>query len=153
MLSESCIPNVTNLINKSKSKKFRNKQRIEPPKCNYINKVTCPLKGKCQNECIVYKVEFYSCRLNDSNVGCNDKKSICRFYTRTSLKRYYNHMSSFTHEIYRHRISLYNYVWEIKKNLGMDSILKRNIVKSIVKKGEVMDIATMDGGKNSNSFL
>ena len=33
-------------------------------------------------------------------------KSICRFYTKTFQKRYYDHRSSFTREIYRHRTSL-----------------------------------------------
>ena len=37
-------------------------------------------------------------------------------------KRYYNHRSSFIHKIYRHRTSLSNYLWEIKKKQGIDPI-------------------------------
>ena len=65
---------VANLIDKSNTKKFRNKQGIEPPTCNCINKATCLLKGRCQYECIVYKVEIYSRRPNNSNASSNDKK-------------------------------------------------------------------------------
>ena len=68
------MPNVAKLINKSNTKKLRNKQRIEPPKCGCFNKVIYPLKGKCQYECIEYKVEVYSCRGNNSNISSNDKK-------------------------------------------------------------------------------
>ena len=46
-LSNSCMPTVANLINKSYTKKLRIKQHVASPKCNCINKATCPLKGKC----------------------------------------------------------------------------------------------------------
>ena len=68
------MPNLANLINKTNIKKLRNKQHIEPPKCNCINKAAFPLKGKCQYECIVYMVEIYGYRPNNSNVNSNDKK-------------------------------------------------------------------------------
>ena len=44
-------------------------------------------------------------------------------------RRYYNHKSSFTHEIYRHKTSLSNYVWEVKNKFGIDTILKWEIMK------------------------
>ena len=44
-LSYSSMPKVANLINESNAKKLSNKQRIKPPKCNCIDKTTCPLKG------------------------------------------------------------------------------------------------------------
>ena len=46
------MPNVVSLINKSNIKKLRNNQRTEPPKCNCTNKTNCPLKWKCQLECM-----------------------------------------------------------------------------------------------------
>ena len=33
-------------------------------------------------------------------------------------QRYYDHKSNFTHKIYRHKTSLSNYVWEVKKKFG-----------------------------------
>ena len=51
--------------------------------------------------------------------------------------RYYNQKSSFTYEIYRHKISLSDYAWEVKNKFGIDPILKWEIVKrgSIYKRG------------------
>ena len=76
------MPNVINLISKSNTKKLMNNQCSEPPKCNCTNKVNCPLKGKCQYECRVYKVEVHSHGSNNSRVGNNDIY-IYKFYTRT----------------------------------------------------------------------
>ena len=44
-------------------------------------------------------------------------------------QRYDDHKSSFTHEMYTHKTSLYNYVWEVKHKFGIDLILKWEIVK------------------------
>ena len=43
-------------------------------------------------------------------------------------KRYYNHRSSFAHEIFRHKASLSKYVWEIKEKQGIDPILELEII-------------------------
>ena len=52
--------------------------------------------------------------------------------TQETLKSgYYNYKSSFAHEIYRHITNLSKYVWEIKKNQGIDPILKWEIVKNL----------------------
>ena len=48
-------------------------------------------------------------------------------------QRYYDHKSSFAHEIYTHKTSLSNYEWEIKNKFGIDSILKGEIVKRCSK--------------------
>ena len=68
------MPNMANFINKSNTKKLRNKQHIEPDKCNCINKANYPFKGKYQYECVVYKVEVNNCEPNKSNVSGNVKK-------------------------------------------------------------------------------
>ena len=78
------------------------------------------------------KVEIHNHGPNNSKISRNDKKTMCRFYTRTFQKRYYNHRNSFAHKIYRYRTSLSNYAWEIFKNLGTDPILKWEIVKNAV---------------------
>ena len=122
------MSDVASLINKSNMKKLTNHQRIDPCKCNCINKTNCLLKTKCQFNYIAYKVEVYSHELNNSNVSRNVKKCIHRFHTGTLQKRYYNHRSCFAYKIYRHRTSLSNDVWEMK-NLVTDLILKWKIVK------------------------
>ena len=48
-------------------------------------------------------------------------------------QRYNNHKNSFTHEIYRHKTSLSNYVWEVKNKFGIDPILKWEIMKRCSK--------------------
>ena len=60
------MPNVASLINKSNIEKLNNKQ------CNSINKALCPLKGKCQYEYIVYKVEVYNNRLTTTTTTNNN---------------------------------------------------------------------------------
>ena len=48
-------------------------------------------------------------------------------------QRYYDHKSSFAHEIDRHKTKLSNYVWEVKNKFGIDPILKWEIVKRCSK--------------------
>ena len=53
---------------------------------------------------------------------------------KTPLKqRYYDHKSNFTHEIYRHKTSLFSYIWEVKNKFSIDPILKWEIVKRCSK--------------------
>ena len=70
-LSYNCVPNVANFINKSNTKKLMNKQCREPLKYNCINKTDCPLRGKCQYENVVYKVEVYC---DHNAIKYNNKK-------------------------------------------------------------------------------
>ena len=49
-----------------------NKQRKELPKYNFINKTNSLLRGKCQYESVVYKVEVYC---NHNAVKNNNKKA------------------------------------------------------------------------------
>ena len=44
-----------------------------------------------------------------------------------------NYKSSFIHEIYRHKTSLSNYVWEVKNKFGIDPMLKWEIMKRCSK--------------------
>ena len=65
------MPNISSIINKSIIKKLRNNQPTVPPKCNCTKKTNYPLKKMCQFECIVYNVELYGRRSNDSHVSGN----------------------------------------------------------------------------------
>ena len=49
------------------------------------------------------------------------------------IQRYYNHKSSFAHEISRHKTSLSNYIWEVTNKFGIDPILKWEILKRCSK--------------------
>ena len=54
-------------------------------------------------------------------------------------QKYHNHKSSFIHEIYRHKTSLSNYVWEVKNKFGIDPELKWEIMK-VLQIGGGVDI-------------
>ena len=83
--------------------------------CNCINKA----KEKSQYECIVYKVEVYSCGPNNSNVSNNDKK----YYVGSTQGPFKKDITII--EVLQ--MNSFINVREIKKNLGEDPILKWKI--------------------------
>ena len=109
-LSYSCMPNINGIINRSNIAKLGTKKHKVIDKCNCRDKVRCPLKGKCKQECVVYKVEVYT----DSN-NKRDKKIYFGSTQEDFKTRYYNHRTSFSHERYRYSTALSSYVWEIKE--------------------------------------
>ena len=125
------MPNTSTLISKGNSKKLKRNKNTEPPNCNCIKKENCPLKRSCQIECVVYKVEVLNPSSNSNNR--NDKKVYLGSMQGPLKQRYYNYKSSFTQEKRRHKTSLSNYIWEIKKKFGIDPILKWEIVKRCCK--------------------
>ena len=54
------MSNINGIINKSKIAKLNKEKNKVIAKCNCRDKVKCPLEGKCKEECVVYKVEFFS---------------------------------------------------------------------------------------------
>ena len=76
-LSYSCMPNINSIINKSNIMKLNKEKHKETSKCNCKDKAGCPLKGKCQQECIVYKVEVYS------GEPCSSKNKKSTFWVHT----------------------------------------------------------------------
>ena len=127
-LSYSCMPNINSIINKSNRAKLNKEKNKVIAKCNCRDKVTCPLEGKCKQECVVDKVEVYSDPGDDRN------KKIYFGSTQGELKtRYYNHRTSFSHEKYKHNTTLSSYVWEVKHKNGIDPILKWEVIKKCRK--------------------
>ena len=87
------MPNINCIINKSNITKLNKEKYKEIAKCNCRDKVTCPLKGKCKQECVVHKVEVYSDSCSDSN------KKVYFWSTQGEFKIwYYNHKTSFSLE-------------------------------------------------------
>ena len=122
------MPNINGIINRSNIAKLGTKKNKEIDKCNCRDKVRCPLKCKCKQECVVYKVEVYS----DSNNKGN--KKIYFGSTQGDFKtRYYNHRTSFSHEKYRYSTALSSYVWELKEKQGVDPIMKWEVIKKCRK--------------------
>ena len=67
------MPNIFTFISRGNSKSLREIKNTEPSNCNCIKKENCPLKGKCQIECVAYKAEVlhpssYSNNKNDKKV-------------------------------------------------------------------------------------
>ena len=100
--------------------------------CVCIKKENWPLKGRYQTEYVMYNAEVLNPSSNTKKR--NDKKKVYVGSTQGLFKqRYYDHKSSFTHEIYRHKTSLSNYIWEVKNKFGIDPILKLEIMKRYAK--------------------
>ena len=76
-LSYSWMPNISTEIVRGNSKKLKRNKNTKPLNCNCIKKENCPFKGRCQIECVVYKVEVHNPSSNSNNR--NDKKSVCWF--------------------------------------------------------------------------
>ena len=66
--------------------------------------------------------------MSSYNNNRNDKKVYVGL-----MQGSFKQKTSFAHEIYRHKTSLSNYVWEVKKKFGIDPILKWEIVKRCSK--------------------
>ena len=81
------------------------------------------------SEFVVYKAEI----LNPSSNNKNNKKVHVGSTQDPFKQRYYDHKSSFAHEIYRRKTSLSNYVWKVKNKFGKDLILKWENVKRCSK--------------------
>ena len=74
-LSYGCMLNISTLICQGNSKKIKRIKNTEPPNCNGIKKENCPLKERCQIECVVYKAEVLN------------SKSLCGFNARPFQKK------------------------------------------------------------------
>ena len=91
----------------------------------------------------MFKVEVLNSSCNSNKKNDKKKKKSCMWVQRLAVSnKYYDHKSSFAHEIYRHKTTLSNYVWEVKNKFGIDPILKWEIVKrcSKYKSGGGIDI-------------
>ena len=64
----------------------------------------------------------------------NNNKKVYIGSTQDVFKKwFYNHKCSFSHETYKNSSSLSKYIWEIKTKLGIDPILKWEIIKKCCK--------------------
>ena len=126
-----CMPNISTLNCWGNSKKLKRNKNIEPPNCNCIKKENCPLKGRCQIECVVYMTEVLNTSSNSNDR--NDKKVYVDSMQGLFKQRHCDHKSSFKHEMYRHKTSFSNYIWKVKNIFGIDPILKWEIVKRCSK--------------------
>ena len=113
-VSYSCLPNVASII-RSANMKLRGKQTNEVRPCNCRAKDQCPLQGKCQTECIVYKASV----TDDLSGSVSDYVGV----TAPPFKqRHANHLSSFRHERYGNSTELAKHMWALKGQGSTPSI-------------------------------
>ena len=118
-LSYSCMPNIANIIQAHNSKMLKGEE-VKPKSCNCRKKSNCPLDGRCQEKCIVYKAEV------DNNKESKVYYGMCED---TFKLRFNNHQKSFRNQKYENETALSKYVW---KNRDRDEEVK--IKWSIEKK-------------------
>ena len=116
-LSYSCMRNMKTIIKGHNSKilnqKEPTKQEQDPPnsaierECNCREKSSCPLKGKCLQECVVYKATIK----HD-----NEEKQYIGMCEGDFKSRFRNHKKSFTNPRYKKETSLSQYIWKLQDN-------------------------------------
>ena len=117
-LSYSCMPNVENII-QAHNAKILNTGNGKSKPCNCRVKKDCPLDGKCQEECLIYKAEVKTKKESKFYYG------MCEG---TFKLRYNNHQKSFKNQDYENETELAKYVWK-KRDRGEDFEIKWSIEK------------------------
>ena len=107
-ISYSCMPNVSNIIAGHNKKILQQDKGLRELGCNCKGgSQTCPLKGKCQTESLVYKATVTS---PDNTVAEYIGQSS------TSFKiRFNNHTSSFRNQRYSKNTALSSHFWNVKE--------------------------------------
>ena len=88
--------------------------------CNCSSRTPCPLSGRCQAACLVYK----------ATVTAPSRPTMV-YYRSTEppfKKRWYNHTQSFRHENYSTATELSKYVWDLKR-AGLEATIRWEIAQ------------------------
>ena len=117
-LSYSCMPNIAHIIQAHNAKILKN-ERSETKPCNCRDKKNCPLDGRCQETCLVYKAEVKT-------------KKETKFYygmcEGTFKLRFNDHQKSFRDQKYENKTALSQYVWK-NRDRGNELKIKWSIEK------------------------
>jgi hypothetical protein len=112
-LSYSCMPNIKSIIDShnmkiiSKHNDMQTEQTTEHQnECNCRQKTTCPLKGKCLQNNVIYQATVTTNISTETYIGLA-----------TNFKeRFRNHKSSFRLNKHRNATELSKHIWELKDN-------------------------------------
>ena len=104
-LSYSSTPNVKNLIKQHNSSIMKTETNANKRDCNYRNKNSCPLDGKCLVECIVYEATVSTTNQTNTYFGLAEG---------SFKSRYNNHTKSFRLRRYEHDTELSKHIWSLK---------------------------------------
>ena len=104
----SCMKNMKSIMKSHNSAILKKHTLKKPAKtCNCRNKVTCPLRGKCLANGVVYKATV-------SSHG-TESKSYIGLSGGDFKSRYNNHNKSFRHQKHEKETALSKYIWELKR--------------------------------------
>ena len=103
------MPNMTNFISKHNKTVLKSKASFSAttPLCNCRVKASCPLKGKCREKCIIYKVTLTSNGNTRHYFGSCETKFKARFY---------NHKESFKYQRKSNATEFSKAFWRDKSN-------------------------------------
>ena len=106
-LSYSCMPNMAAII--SRHNKALLAQRTEPantvPPCNCKAKTSCPMKGQCRKNSIIYKATLTTDGIAKNYYVCSETEFKTRFY---------NHNQSFRYQQKSNATKLSKAFWQAK---------------------------------------
>ena len=110
-LSYSTTPNLGSIINSHNSYIMKNYKTAGTVKrmCNCQVKASCPMKGKCLAESLVYRADV------TTSGPINEKKFYIGACSLDFKGRFRNHQKSLRHERYKTETALSLYVWEMKE--------------------------------------
>ena len=103
-LSYSCLPNVSTILNSTRSQ--RTVEEKEDRMCNCRNKAKCPISGECLKTAVVYEATLQTEETQYQYIGLTEH---------TFKARYNAHKSSFNNENQRLSTELSKKVWELKE--------------------------------------
>ena len=110
-LSYSCMPNMKRIIkNHNKSVLLATEHQQDARQCNCRDSTTCPLQGRCLNDCNTYEADVETI---DGEIypyiGISDGPF---------KHRWYDHMLSFRNRKYENKTEISKLIWKLKdKNI------------------------------------
>ena len=107
-VSSSCLPNVGNMIKSHNNRILSEKKTQDQPKCNCLQKDTCPLEGHCLDQELIYQ-----CILKENTT--RDEVTYNDLTENTFKDRFYKHRNSFKYESKVNFTELFKHFWEMKR--------------------------------------
>ena len=104
-LLDSALFYAKTLIKQHNSSIMKTEINTNKRDCNYRNKNSCPLDGKCLVECIVYEATVSTTNQTNTYFGLAEG---------SFKSRYNNHTKSFRLRRYEHNTELSKHIWSLK---------------------------------------
>ena len=121
--SYSCMPNMGSIITSHNAKVLSTKSNTAPPACTCRQPDNCPLNGRCNTPCVVYK----------ATITAPDKpiKTYIGLTEGPFKIRYNTHNNTIKHEKLSRNTELSKYMWDLKRQ-GLEGKIKWEIVHKAI---------------------